>query len=408
MGVGLQRILFVAESLTLAQVVRLVSLARSLDVARYEVHFASAEFDPVAFHGTNFRRWSLYTIDKREAMRKLEWGRRLYELDVLHGYVEEELDLIARVRPALVIGDFRLSLAVAAAVSGVRCATLINAYWSPYAERDGFPIPDHPIVSLLGVELAERYFPRAVGTAFAHFAAPVNELRKAYCLPAVDSLLGALTQGDIVLYPDIPELCLTRGLPAHHHYLGYVPWAPDVALPRVDAEPGRPLVYLTLGSSGRASVLPAVLGAVADLPVTVLLASAGKELPRPIPRNVRVVEYVPGDRAARAAQVVVTNGGSSTGYQALAAGKPVLGLASNLDQYLAMSAIQKAGAGRLVRAGQATPEEIRAALIELLDSKESSDRANELAQAFARVNCHERFDQILTSTFQGENCARSS
>ncbi len=81
--------------------------------------------------------------------------------------MQEELELIERVRPALVVGDFRLSLAVSAAVSGVRCATLINAYWSPYAERDGFPVPDHPIVSLLGVELAERYFPRAIGSAFA-------------------------------------------------------------------------------------------------------------------------------------------------------------------------------------------------------------------------------------------------
>jgi UDP:flavonoid glycosyltransferase YjiC (YdhE family) len=411
MNLDRQRILLVAESLTLAQVVRLVALARALDVTRYEVHFASSEFDPIAFHGTDFRRWPLHSIDKREAMRKLERGRRLYELDVLRGYVQEELELIERVRPALVVGDFRLSLAVSAAVSGVRCATLINAYWSPYAERDGFPVPDHPIVSLLGVELAERYFPRAIGSAFAHFAAPVNALRKAYGLPAVDSLLGALTQGDLVLYPDVPELCPTRGLPPHHHYLGYVPWAPDVTLPRdvaAQIDAGKPLVYLTLGSSGRASALPAVLEALADLPVTVLLASAARALPTSIPENVHVAEYVRGDVAARAARLVVTNGGSSTGYQALAAGKPVLGLASNLDQYLAMTAIQKAGAGRLVRAARATSKEVRSALLELLDSKEPIARANELARAFARVDCHERFERILSSSVQGVQSARSS
>ena len=37
-----RRILFVAEAVTLAQVVRLVTLARALDPARYDVHFASA------------------------------------------------------------------------------------------------------------------------------------------------------------------------------------------------------------------------------------------------------------------------------------------------------------------------------------------------------------------------------
>ena len=409
MGFGRQRILFVAESLTLAQVVRLVALARSLDEARYEVHFASTEFDPIAFQGTDFRRWPLFGIDKREGMRKLERGRRLYELDVLRRYVAAELELIARVRPALVVGDFRLSLPTSAAVSGVRCATLINAYWSPYAERDGFPVPDHPIVSLLGVELAERYFPRAVPSAFAHFAAPVNALRKAYGLPAVDSLLGVLTQGDLVLYPDIPELCPTRDLPAHHHYLGHIPWAPDVALPwDFDGRDGKQLVYLTLGSSGRASALPAVLEALSDLPVTVLLASAGKELPSSLPENVRAAEYLPGDRAARLASVVVTNGGSSTGYQALALGRPVLGLPSNLDQYLAMTAIQKAGAGRLVRAREGTPREIRAALLELLDSSETATRAHALARAFQRVSCHERFERILIQTSLGEQGARHS
>ncbi len=74
MNLDRQRILLVAESLTLAQVVRLVALARALDVTRYEVHFASSEFDPIAFHGTDFRRWPLHSIDKREAMRKLEAG----------------------------------------------------------------------------------------------------------------------------------------------------------------------------------------------------------------------------------------------------------------------------------------------------------------------------------------------
>ena len=58
-------------------------------------------------------------------------------------------------------------------------AALINAYWSPFAERDGFPLPEHPIVKLLGVALAERYFERALPFVFRHFARPVNQLRRA-------------------------------------------------------------------------------------------------------------------------------------------------------------------------------------------------------------------------------------
>jgi UDP:flavonoid glycosyltransferase YjiC (YdhE family) len=66
---------------------------------------------------------------------------------------------------------------------------------------------------------------------------------------------------------------------------------------------------------------------------------------------VYVADYLPGHLAARRAALVVSNGGSTTGYQALAEGRPVLGIAANLDQYLAMTAIQDTGAGLLLRAG---------------------------------------------------------
>jgi len=44
-----KKILFVSERVTLAQVVRLVSLARAVDPRVYELHFASARFDDLVF-----------------------------------------------------------------------------------------------------------------------------------------------------------------------------------------------------------------------------------------------------------------------------------------------------------------------------------------------------------------------
>ena len=56
------RVLFIAEAITLAQVVRLVTLARGLDPARFEVHFASAHFDELAFAGTSFTRHAVFSL----------------------------------------------------------------------------------------------------------------------------------------------------------------------------------------------------------------------------------------------------------------------------------------------------------------------------------------------------------
>ena len=395
------RVLFVAEAITLAQVVRLVTLARGLDAARYDVLFASAPFDPVAFAGSGIEPLPLVTIDSKIALKKIERGERIYEKDVLTKYVEAELELFERVSPDFVVGDFRLSLAVSARRAGIPHASLINAYFSPYAERDGFPVPDHPLVSLLGAKRAAEYFPRALPLVFAHFVAPLDAVRKRYGLPPSGGLLQALSAGDFTLFPDVPELCPTRDLPATHRYLGHVPWEPPVALPAAlaESEGKRPFVYVTLGSSGRLSALDSVLSVLGELDVDVLVATAGRLALERAPANVRVERFVPGSLAARRASFVVTNGGASTSYQALAQGTPVLGVPSNLDQYLAMTAIEKASAGRLVRAGEATPAAIRSAVSELFTSRALKEGALRVSQAFARTSCHERFQGILEEVF---------
>src|SRR6476620_11640224 len=105
-----KRILFVAEAITLSQVVRLFVLAQGLDPDQYEVHFASAEFDDLIFKNANFKRWNIQSIPKSKLFKSIEKGTRLYEYSTLKGYVKEELELFKQVQPDLVVGDLRLSL----------------------------------------------------------------------------------------------------------------------------------------------------------------------------------------------------------------------------------------------------------------------------------------------------------
>ena len=391
-----RRILFVTENITLAQVVRLLALARRLPSDRYEVHFACGECEPWLFAGTALRRWPLYTVDGARALAALARGDRLYDVATLERYVTEELRLFEAVEPDLVIGDFRLSLAVSARLAGVRSASLINSYWSPYAVREGFPVPDHPIVRLVGVERAERYFPQALPRVFAHFAAPLNAVRRRHGLGPM-SLLEQLCFGDAVLHPDIPELCPVANAPSSHHFLGAVPWAPDVPLlpELVDGSSAQPLVYVTLGSSGDQSALAAVLAGLETLPIRGVLSTAGKPAPARVPGNFRVVDYVPGDLLAKQARFVVTNGGSSTGYQALAAGVPVLGIPSNLDQYLAMQAITRAGVGLQLRGASLRSEQVQRAASQLCDDTGLHSQAADLAQTFSGYDCHQLFQSWL-------------
>lgn len=89
-------------------------------------------------------------------------------------------------------------------------------------------------------------------------------------------------------------------------------------------------------------------------------------MPLAPPSNARVAAYLPGDLVASRSCLVVCNGGSPTSNQALAAGVPVLGIASNMDQFLNMCSIVSACAGRMLRADRLTPNLIRSVCLDII------------------------------------------
>jgi UDP:flavonoid glycosyltransferase YjiC (YdhE family) len=189
----------------------------------------------------------------------------------------------------------------------------------------------------------------------------------------------------------------TFGRPDNHHYLGPILWSPPVELPSwwQHLPRDRPAVYVNLGSSGRSELLSLILDALAGLRVSVLATTLGRSLPNPIPANAGLADVLPGDRAAARASLVVCNGGSPTTHQALAAGTPVLGLASNMDQHLNMEGVQRLGAGILLRSERADPAAIRDAATRILNHSCYAEAASGLARIFARYNAPERFREIL-------------
>lgn len=382
----MKRILFIAEDVTLAQVVRLVVLARSLDPARYQIHFACRNFDNMVFRDGEFVRYTVFTISRDDVQRALARGQRPYEVKTLRRYVREELAIIDQVRPDLIVSDFRLSMSVSAPAARVPFAALINAYWSPRALRKAWPVPDNPIISVVGEAVAARYFPQAIPKAFRHFAKPVNEVRKEHGLEPIGSMLEVLTYSNHTLFPDIPMLTPVSEQLPNERFVGPVLWSPDVPLPGWwhQLPEDRPVVYVTLGSSGQLRALPQVLRALGGLPVTAVLATAGRVDPGPLPDNVRAVDWVPGSQAARRAALVICNGGCSTAYQALSAGKPVLGIAANFDQHLAIAAIEEHGAGLRLRASSVREADVRAAVTTLLESDGHRERAQAMGAEMAR------------------------
>lgn len=398
-----RRVLFFAETVTLAHLGRPLALAKALDPARFEcVIAAGARYRQLAAGEPTPLR-DLDTITSEAFLGALAKGTPLYSFATLRRYVEEDLRHIEAVRPDAVVGDFRLSLSVSARLAKVPYIAIANAYWSPHA-RPEYDIPSHPTVGLFGLTIARAIFKATRPIAFAFHCLPMHRLRRHYGLPSLGFELGRVyTDADWTLFADAPELVPIPGLPAggRARYLGPVQWSPPVAPPEWwDRVPGdRPIVYVTMGSSGTARALNAVLDALAQLPCTALVASAGAAVER-VPANAFMATYLPGDLAAARARLVVCNGGSPTAHQALAAGVPVLGVASNLDQFLNMHYVAQAGAGLCLRADPLEPSRLRAVVERLLADDRARAAAARLAAAFRRYDP----GRILTEAID-EACA---
>jgi UDP:flavonoid glycosyltransferase YjiC (YdhE family) len=392
-----KKILFVAEAVTLAHVGRPLALARTLDRQRYDVHFACAPGYEQFFKGSELTMWPLNSISSARFLAALAAGKPVYDARTLAQYVDDDMRLLMAVRPDVVIGDFRLSLSVSARLAQVPYVGLINAYWSPYVHQH-YQVPAIALARVLPIPLADRLFRLVRPLAFALHSRPLNSVRRAYHLPSLGyDLRRIYTDADHVLYADIPEMFPAHDLPITHSYLGPVIWSPPTELPPWwDALPvGRDIVYVTLGSSGQGALLPKVLQALAPLPLTVIAATAGNIDPGLLPENVYVADYVPGEQAARRSRLVICNGGSPTSQQALAAGVPVLGIAGNLDQYLNMAGLVRAGAGALLRSDRLLEEQLRATALRLLAEAEPRKAAGRVAQQFVHYDPGARLAGLL-------------
>ena len=353
------KILIIGEGATLAHVGRPLVIAKALAEAGYGVTFACAKrflrfIDTGALHIV-----SITSIDAAQFVKRVTWGMPMFSPRELKAAIEEDRRLLEGLRPALVIGDMRWSLSVSARLTNIPYAAVSSAHWSPYATHQNWVLPAHPVIQHFGFSAMQIMFRLFKPITFATLASPSNRVRRCYGLPPIGRDMRRVNEdADFILFPDMPELHPTIDLPPTHHYIGPIHWAPLVALPEWwnEVRDDKPVVYVNLGSSGDVALLPTILKTLADLPVQIIAATAGRmHIPAPRP-NTFLADYLPGDACMRRASLAITNGGSMSGYQALASGVPVLGIASHLDQSLSMQPIASAGAGVMLCAPYVTPQ----------------------------------------------------
>ena len=225
---------------------------------------------------------------------------------------------------------------------------------------------------------------------------------------------GGFVRPDVVRTA-LDDLRAEHGLPPDaamlHRWLTVVPVPPSFRDPR-DPLPGRVvhvrpagwsaqrrperLVLVTLGTvfaQESGDLFARLLAGVADVPVDVLV-TVGRALDPaelgPQPPHVRVERFVPVAEVLPRCAAVVSHGGSGTVVAALAAGVPCVLLPMGADQPLNADRCVALGAGRALDAVTATPADVRAALLAVLQDPSYRVAAERLRAEVAALPGPER------------------
>lgn len=388
----------------MAHFVRPLALADALDPTEYDIYFYAPQRFARYLQGKPFPVGDLGSMPGERFLANIDHGAPPFPSDVIRGYVQRDRELIRNLCPDLVVGDMRLSLPISARLEGARCAMIINAYWSPYARHRSL-MPAIPISRVIPPRLLAPFYRWTEPVAYGIHVREMNRVRKEVGVPELPSDLRIMyTEGDYILYPDVPEFIPTTGLPGNHHYVGICEWNPPTTKPvwwdAMLADP-KPKVFVSLGSSGPLRALPGLLKALSTLPVSVLLSTSGRAAPDLAP-GMYVADLLPFTATAAAVNLVVSHGGSGGLYPAMAAGTPVLGIPSNADQQLSTAFLEDSGAGLGVRVEEASEKRLKRALERLLFEPEFRLAAKKWATIYGRYESGALFRAFLRTALPGD------
>ena len=138
------------------------------------------------------------------------------------------------------------------------------------------------------------------------------------------------------------------GLPESWRYVGPVVWSAARERVELPVRGGRPLVYVTQGSTGDPELLRLAVTELATEPVEVLVTTGGLcdtgELERLGP-NISAAPFLPGDACLQRADAAVIHGGHLTFCEALRAGTPFVVLPYRRDQIARVNRAERLGVG---------------------------------------------------------------
>lgn len=345
------KILAIPYTHTLSHVSRPLLVARELKRQGLDVVFAGSGPQARFIKDEGFDVLPLYEPDPGMLFGNIRRGNLRFVPDSeIERMVEADLAIYKEVRPAMVLTDGRFSAAISAQIAKVQHSAIVNASSTEYRA-----LPYIPFFSRIPGVMRAGGVGRALDSinlkvemlVFDNVMGVFKRLSNKYRLRRRVTATNCLCGADLTLLADIPEYFPTRNLPADYHYIGPLTLKSSMPAPAWwPPDPSRPLVYITMGTTGMGEFFRSAAELFRGKDMTAVITTGAQASIGATPENVHVEPYMDGDMVAKRSDLVVCHGGNGTIYQALEHGRPIVGLPTIPDQEFNMRRVEALGAGK--------------------------------------------------------------
>ncbi len=308
----------------LAKRIRTAYSIRFVSCRRYQHFILEAGFDVIDNDANSMQEILL-------SAGNFDFGWIQY--DYLTQTMRQQISIIEKHKPILVVGDANLSLRMAAEVSGVTYVALQNNYLSRHY-ADIRPVPHTHRAMAFKNLMSESNWIRLVSTVekivLRAVHKPFRLLRNKYGLKKCYSLLDEF-EGDYTMYLDNEYLFPLKQIKPNAAVIGPLMHcsnqAEDVILSWLQQCKNRKTIYISMGSSGNKKHIDFIRDK--RFAMYNIVVSGDPNLGAD---NVISQEFINFDAIAQHVDLVICHGGNGTLYQAFSNGIPVIAIPSIFEQ----------------------------------------------------------------------------
>jgi MGT family glycosyltransferase len=321
-----------------------------------------------------------------------------YNYDLIKRLVGEELTMFDKIKPDIVLSDFRLSLHTSCELANIPLVAILNASWTNYSSVRIKAPEHHGLTKIFGKRLATVFAPLAKHLILIIDARPIKKFRHEKGLNPRKNIFD-FWRGDFNLIVDIPEYGPTVNLPEQFQYIGPIVWEPEIESPDwvEKLDPKKPTIYFTMGSTGNPYFFEQAIEIFGNSDYQCVITTAGLIELVNIPKNFFVVAFAPGSKIMEKSDIVVCQGGNGTIYQALQNGVPIIGIPTMHDQEFNLDQVEKLGVGIKLSELKFKPKHLEKAVKQILSQERFKTNALKLKKVLSAYDAPRKGAELISS-----------